>query len=198
MKRFYCVMAVVLSLAIGMPAVAAAQAKPAEQIVSAEHVTTAPVTLKVTVVVSRYAGEKKIANLPFVLMVIAGDRDPTTVQMSSQVPFPGSFNAAQGNFSVETKSASMSYSYQNFGTSIRASAKALDGGLFNVSLAISDSQMMSDAAAPDAMKGLAKMQNFSSEPRLLLRDGQTVQYAAATDKITSEVVKVDVTLNVIK
>ena len=31
-----------------------------------------------------------------------------------------------------------------------------------------------------------------------MRDGQTVQFAMATDKISGETVKVDVTLNVVK
>lgn len=190
MKRLRFIGAALISVVIALPAVAAAQAKPAERTVSAEQ-TTPPVTLKVTVVLSRYAGEKKIANLPFVLMVIAGDTSPTTVQTGSDLPFPRTSVGADGKTTT-------SYSYQSVGTNIRATAVALDAGLFRVALTISDTQMMSDAAAPDAMKGLAKMQNFSSEPRLLLRDGQTVQYAAATDKTTGEVVKVDVTLNAIK
>ena len=33
---------------------------------------------------------------------------------------------------------------------------------------------------------------------MLLRDGQTMQYASATDSVTGEVVKIDVTLNVLK
>jgi hypothetical protein len=33
---------------------------------------------------------------------------------------------------------------------------------------------------------------------LVLRDGQTRQFTAATDRVTGEVVKVDVTLRVVK
>ena len=64
---------------------------------------------------------------------------------------------------------------------------------------MNDSQILSDL--PDAGSGLsraAKFQNFTSSARLLLRDGQTVQYTAATDKTSGEVAKLDVTLNVIK
>ena len=31
-----------------------------------------------------------------------------------------------------------------------------------------------------------------------MRDGQTIQFAVATDKITGEVLKVDVTINAVK
>jgi hypothetical protein len=49
------------------------------------------VTLKLTVVILRFEGEKKIGSLPFVLMVIPGgerDGDGTSIQMGSDVPIP--------------------------------------------------------------------------------------------------------------
>jgi hypothetical protein len=39
---------------------------------------------------------------------------------------------------------------------------------------------------------------FSFSNTLALRDGQTVQFATATDKITGEVLKVEVTITVMK
>jgi hypothetical protein len=40
--------------------------------------------------------------------------------------------------------------------------------------------------------------NFKSRNRLLLRDGQTRQYTAATDRITGETVRIEVSLKVVK
>lgn len=158
------------------------RAEPAGQTPRTDDVSRlAPPTVRVTVVLSRVNGEKKIANLPFVLMITADER-PTQVQMSSEVPIP---------VVVDGKS---SFQYRSIGTNMNATAKPLDGGQFIVALQISDSQMLSDAPAP----AQGRVQNFSSSPRLVLRDGQTIQYAAATDKTTGDVVKVDVTLNVVK
>ena len=59
--------------------------------------------------------------------------------------------------------------------------------------------MLSDAAAPsEATKGLMRTQSFTSSVRLPVKDGQTVTYNAATDKLTGDLVRVEVTLNVLK
>jgi hypothetical protein len=39
---------------------------------------------------------------------------------------------------------------------------------------------------------------FNATFSMLLRDGQTMQYASATDSVSGEVVKIDVSLNVLK
>jgi hypothetical protein len=40
--------------------------------------------------------------------------------------------------------------------------------------------------------------SFRSTNTLVLRDGQTRQFTAATDRVSGEVVRIDVTLNVVK
>jgi hypothetical protein len=42
------------------------------------------------------------------------------------------------------------------------------------------------------------IRNFTSTNELTLRDGQSAQFTAATDRISGEVTRVDVTLNVVK
>jgi len=42
------------------------------------------------------------------------------------------------------------------------------------------------------------LRSFNSSFQVLLRDGQTNQYTSATDPVTGEVTKIDVTLNVLK
>ena len=146
-------------------------------------------TLKLTVVISRFSGEKKIGNLPFVLLLTPTDEN-TTVQMSSSVPVPQQV----------AETGAQSYSYQSVCTSITASsAKETTPGQYVVSVRISDSQLLSDAVAPSlATKGLMRTQQFSSSVRLPLRDAQTISYNAATDKLTGDLVRVEVTLNVLK
>lgn len=184
MKRL-TIIAILLALTIAVPARVTSAQTPAPAGGSQGPVAT----LKLTVVISRFSGEKKIGNLPFVLLLTPAE-DRTTVQMSSSVPVPQTIG----------KDGLQSFSYQNIGTNISASAgKEITGGQYVVSLNISDSQMLSDAAAPsEATKGLMRMQSFSSGVRLPLRDGQTITYNAATDKLTGDLVKVEVTLNVLK
>jgi len=151
--------------------------------------------LKLTVVISRYDGEKKIGSLPFVLMVIPGtDRpgDGTTLQMGSEVPVPTTV--------VKDGQSVASYTYRSIGTNLTAAARVQDEGRYYFTLRVTDSQILSEAAstAADAMRGLPRFQSFTSTTGLLLRDGQTVQYTAATDKTSGEVVRIDVTLNVVK
>jgi hypothetical protein len=48
------------------------------------------------------------------------------------------------------------------------------------------------------MQGIPAFRSFTSSFNLLLKDGQTAQHTAATDPISGEVIRVDVTLNVLK
>lgn len=170
-------------------ALSVAMALTTPRLVAAQAAGTqvGPTVLKMTVTLSRYTGEKKTSSLPFVLMLVSGDERPTTVQMSSQVAIP---QGIQGN---------ITYTYQSIGTSMTANAKLLEGGLCNLALTISDTQLAieSGASAPE-LKGLPRIQSFTTAPRLILRDGTTVSYNAGTDKFTGEIVKVDVTMNIVK
>ena len=149
-----------------------------------------PVPLKVTVTVSRFEGEKKTASLPFVLWVNTGER--SSVQMGSDVPVPQTtFSAAKEGVSVPTTS----YQYRSLGTNITCSATALGDGLYRLLLEVNDSQVFrqSTQGTPGPV-----FQSFRSTNSPILRDGQSVQFAVATDKTTGEVVKLDVTLNLVK
>ena len=75
-------------------------------------------------------------------------------------------------------------------------------GLFQVSLTITDSSIGLDASKRTATQGVVpdvpSFRNFNSSFTALLRDGQTTQYTSATDPVTGELMKIDVTLNVMK
>ena len=191
MKRLTVITALLICATIAAPAtpVSAQAPSPVGGPPQSQQPQGPVSTLKLTVVISRFSGEKKIGNLPFVLL-LTPTNDRTTVQMSSSVPMPSSSVPGGG----------LSYSYQNVGTNISASSdRELSPGQYIVNLTISDSQMLSDAAAPSELtKGLMRTQSFSSGVRLPLRDGQTISYNAATDKLTGDLVKVEVTLNVLK
>ena len=150
--------------------------------------------LKITVVISRYQGDKKTASLPFTLWVNANDRRSTSLRMNQQVAVPSNAFVPAGGAPNP-----VSFSYRSVGTNIDSSAEAIDDGRFSVQLAIEDSQVFSDTSkGAVGGSGMPSFQSFSSSMNVILKDGQTAQYTTATDKITGEVIKVDVTLNAIK
>jgi hypothetical protein len=192
-KHLRIVGTVVLStfIACSLVSTGHAQQQPAATPTPTPVVTT---TLKLTLVISRFNGDKKVGSLPFVLMVIPSG-EMTSLQMGGSVPLYMSTTVDKDQRTVA------SWNYQPVGTRISAQARAAnDVGQFSVNLTVDDSQLASDTSdsGNNSNSRPARMQNFTTSTRLLLRDGQTVQYVAATDKISGEVAKLDVTLNVIK
>jgi type II secretory pathway component GspD/PulD (secretin) len=151
-----------------------------------------PVPLKVTVSISRYDGDKRTASLPFVLWVNTGGT--ASIQMGSDVPVP----STQISTSKEgTTTPVQAYTYRSLGTNLSVSASALGDGLFKVNVGVQDSQVFRMPATGGSQLGPV-FQNFRSSNEPILRDGQTVQFAVATDKTSGEVIKIDVTLNLVK
>ena len=183
--------AMVLVTALVLSGAGAVQAQQAGRAGAETTVTPVPVIpLKVTVTISRYEGDKRTASLPFVLWVNTGDSG--NIQMGSDVPVP---QMTFGSMKDGVATPTTSYTYRTLGTNISCSAKALGDGLFRLSLDVQDSQVFrqSTSGAPGPV-----FQNFRSNNSPILRDGGTVQFAVATDKTTGEVVKLDVTLNLVK
>jgi hypothetical protein len=172
-------------------------------VASAQQDKEAPaVTLKVTVVISRWDGDKKVGNLPFSLMAIPSrgeqaakgqDGSATSLQMGSEVPVPST--------SFTDGKRVVSYQYRTIGTNITAAGHMLDDGRFNLLISVSDSQVVGDASKGGIVgraDGPMRFQTFRSNNRLILRDGQTIQYTAASDAIGGEVIKLEVTASVVK
>jgi len=152
------------------------------------------IPLKITIVISRVQGEKKTASLPFTLFVTTNDQR-TSLRMGADVPLPMTASGATN--------APVSYNYKSIGTNIDCGADTLEDGRYRLLLTVTDSQIFSDATGgPNSnvttVRGVPSYQNFTSTTPLILRDGQSTQFTTATDKLTGEVVKVEVTLNVVK
>lgn len=151
--------------------------------------------LKVTVVISRFQGEKKTGSLLYALLVnanagpIHGGR--TSLRMDEDVPIP-SMTLKSGQGTVP------SFSYRTVGTNIDCSAETMDDSRFELSLAVQDSSVFTEPSGAAAMKPLPSIESFNWTGGVILKDGQTIQSTIAIDKVTGEVIKVDVTLNVVK
>lgn len=177
-------------VALSGPQVATAQEKP----------TLVP--LKLQLVVSRHAGDKKVSSVPYSLWVTANEtRRTTSIRMGVEVPvatmvFPRT---------KEGQSApAPSYSYRNVGTNIDCTAVSAGDGQYQVHITLDDSSVHYDARDGTAgrpstsVAGAPSFRSLKLNFSILLKDGQTAQYSSATDPLSGEVVRVDATLNVLK
>jgi hypothetical protein len=162
-----------------------------------EAKANALIPVDVEVVISRYQGDKKISSLPYFLAVNAGERAPQTkLRMGANVPLASTTFQQSG----DAKSAVVSsYNYRDIGTNIDVSARPLADGRFVVVVNVGERSVVQPPENCNNVASCAPViRNFEAENNLVLRDGQTRQFTAAADRITGEVVKVDVTLKVAK
>lgn len=156
-----------------------------------------PVTpLKVQVVFGEFEGEKKISSLPYTLIVNADermDRPQTSVRLGLRVPI-----LVQGKDQFQ---------YIDVGTNIDCHARAAEEGRYKLSLSVERSSIYAAGQGKRSPEENPNEVSLSVQPiisqfkvssNLLLRDGQTVQSAQATDPVSGRVLKIDVTLNVMK
>jgi hypothetical protein len=155
-----------------------------------------PVPLRVQIVVARYQGEKKISSLPYTLSVVANDNDKTSMRMGVDVPIPTTVfsGGKEGAATVPITS----YNYRSVGTNIDCSARSVDDGLFRLDLAVEDSSIFGADKDAGARQPAPSLRRFTSTFNVMMRDGQTLQHTAATDPVSGEVLRIDVTLTVLK
>jgi hypothetical protein len=168
------------------------------------------IPLQVQVVVSRYQGEKKLSSLPYMLSVNANAGGQASLRMGAEVPVPTTaFQPLPPPPPTPNEKPAppkppatplTSFNYRAIGTEIDCGASTTEDGRFRVQLTISDSSVytdVQDTSVPVAGK-LPVFRSFRSSNTLVLRDGQSRQFTAATDRISGEVVRVEVTLTVLK
>jgi hypothetical protein len=186
--------ALVFAFALASSVIVRTQEKPAPPAPKAAPAAVTP--LKVSVVVSRFQGEKKLSSLPYTLSVNAGSRG--TLRMGAKVPVM----MITAKSPVEGVPMVGPIQYQDVGTSIDCSVSTpQEDGRFKLEITIEDSSVYGDAPATTDNKpaaGNPSFRSFKASDSMVLRDGQTSQFTTATDKVSGEIVKVDVTLTVVK
>jgi len=186
--------AIAIAAALASPAIGRAQEKPAAPTTPKPEPAMTP--LKVQVVISRFEGEKKLSSLPYTLSVNAGSR--ATLRMGAKVPV---MMITSANVPKDTPQIGP-VQYQDVGTDIDCSvSRAQDDGRYRLEITISDTSVYGDASATAANKpppGNPSFRSFRASDSMVLKDGQTSQFTTATDKVSGEIVKVDVTLSVVK
>jgi hypothetical protein len=176
----------------------------APDVVRAQQPQSAPkaalVPLEVEVVLARYQGDRKISSIPYMLNVNANG-DQTTLSMGTEVPVAAtSFTpAAQGG---QQPAPLRSYNYRSIGTLITLKASSTADNLYQLQLNVEDSSVFSPDARQSTivplMPDMPVFRSFRGVNSVLLKDGQARQYTVATDRVTGEVLKVDVSVKVLK
>jgi len=154
--------------------------------------------LKLTLVFSRYQGEKKLSSVPYVVPVTTNDGG-TSIRMGTRVPVLSTVFGAAAPGATSVPQAS--YTYQNVGTEIDCSATTIDDSTFLFNVTVSDSSVYyadKSEVPSTTLSGIPAFRNFSAKFVAVLRDGQSTQYVAATDPVSGQVVKIDATLNLLK
>lgn len=179
-------MVVVLALALGAT-------------VRTQEVAKGPLPLRVTVVISKYQGDKKISSMPYTLSVNS-DRARASLRMGGQVPIVSTTYTPIASGDGKPTPPLSSVQYRDVGTSIDVIASTIDDARFRLDLTIEDSSVYTEGTQGATLRGgdHPSFRSFRSSDTLILKDGQSTQYTTATDKMTGEVLKVDVTLNIVK
>lgn len=151
------------------------------------------IPLKVQFVLSRYQGDKRVSSMPYILGVLSNGQK-TSLRMGTQVPMSTTMSKEFNQVP--------SYQYKDLGTNIDCQANDTGSGQYSLVVTISDSSLLLDSSAEKQQQRIVRdvpaFRSFSTSFAMLLRDGQTMQYASATDPISGEVLKIDVTLSLAK
>jgi hypothetical protein len=206
-----CVALIVMASGVGLAAQAAQEtgSKAAQETGSkparGNDVEAPPlIPLSVQVVVSKYQGEKRVSSMPYTLAVNANalrrGGAVSRLRMGAQIPVPMASPPVRDGKPVGPPGVG-GMQYRDVGTSIDAWANSLEPNRFQLNISVEDTSVYprdQGATGVPAVGELPVFRSFRSANELVLRDGQSAQFTAAADRVSGELIKVDVTLSVLK
>ena len=153
--------------------------------------------VRVDLLLTEYDGQKKISSLPYTIYAKSSPSSPQqrlggppagTLRMGVRVPAPN----GPGNFQ-----------YVDVGTNIDCRLGTLSDGAYDVSMSVNRSSLYAPSQGENEGEqihagGVAITRNFSTDFDLKLHDGETAEGSSATDPFNGHVLKISVTLHVIK
>jgi hypothetical protein len=164
------------------------------------------VPLELQVVIARYQGDKRISSLPYVLSLKSGlnstFRQPgigASLRLGSRVPIRTQIVTPASDGKPATTANSVNY--ENVGTNIDCAATALEDGRYEVTVTINESSVVTDPQDLKSTPGSDSypvFRSYQSTNTLFMKEGQTTQFTAASDRVSGEVVRVEVKLTVVK
>lgn len=141
------------------------------------------VPLQVEVTISRYRGDEPTGSLPYSLAVTTGGR-----------------SSSLGMHAGMALRSGISSNYEQVGTAITCDARVAGEDRYRIRIFIEESSIdgaerVSTAALLEP--GTPIFPSFTSDVTLVLRDGESRQYLAATDRFRGETIRIDVALTVL-
>ena len=155
--------------------------------------TTTMVRLRVDIVLNEYSGEKKISSLPYTIYVGAGSQNVRTTGSNLRMGVRVPVSATGGK----------DFQYMNVGTDIDCGAQSRPDGLYDVVIGVSRSSIYSSQQQVGSQQLHADpdtpvIRTFNSHFDVFLRDGETKEGVSAADPLNGNVLKISVTLHVMK
>jgi hypothetical protein len=187
--------AAVLVAALAMETLwVSAQEKPKSQDAAIEARQAETTPLKISVTFTEFEGDRKVKSLPYTTVVIADGKNPkSVVKIGSRVPvYAGKEYGMQ---------------YVDVGSNIDCQASRTKDNKFDLRLSLERSWVegnvpvaVDSGASPQSTGQFSEpiVRQFRSELTLTLRDGQTVESSLATDPLSGKVLKVQVSLDIVK
>ena len=145
--------------------------------------------LKIQVLLTEFDGAKKVKSLPYVSYVTASSEHAyefTKIRLGTKVPvYTGKESGMQ---------------YIDVGTNIDCRARHAEGGAYRVSVVVERSWVdgATDFSGTAGQLPEPIIRQFKNEMEVTLRDGQTSEPTVATDSMTGKVMKIEVSLSVLK
>lgn len=161
-----------------------------------------PVTaLLVEVTISRYQGEKRLSSVPHSLAVTP-DNKPSSLRVGGEVPIPSAtFTPANKPDAQPVRSVN----YRDIGTNIDVSAAAAPDGRYRISISLVESSVYPPSEAKNSImsapasiaSGAPAFRSLRTSNTVSLKDGQSIEFIAATDRVSGDVARVSVKLTVV-
>jgi hypothetical protein len=154
-----------------------------------------PVAIRLQVVIARYQGDRKISSRPYTLS-ISSDKQ-ATVRIGTEVPVSVTLIEKEGRDMT-------SFQYKNVGINMECTVVSLGGGRYLLDpIAFEESSLFGEgqpiAPTPNYKQPDAPLFRVNTmRGSVVIKDGETVPFYSATEPTTGEVIKGDVTLNVVK
>ena len=206
MKRSLSWKVIPLLIAVCVPNVFA-QEKPKDQEQRPEEYRFTLASLKVQVVFTEYEGDKKLKSLPYSFLVTTRTRDEhpeAKIRVGSRVPV-----YVGGGPGGSQTMPSQSYTYLDVGTNIDSWAEGVGPGQYRVHLYLERSWVEGNVSVPIEKAGATQnvsppefsqpiVRQYKAELTPILKDGQTLETSLATDPLSGRVVKLEVSISVLK
>lgn len=176
-----------------VPALAAAQqpATPAIPTVTA---------LMVEITVNRYQGEKRLSSIPYTLAVTP-DKERASLRVGGEIPV---LRTTPPGAKEPDGIPPPNVGYRPIGTSIDVSAVPAAEGRYRLAITIEETSVYTDETKGSLTKapavsatGLPAFRNLRANNTVLLKDGQAIEFTAASDRISGEVARIAVKLTVV-